>query len=339
MKIGDFFGGKVTYIISHLTVMVITVAMLTALNPAGGKAFSVYIGILYLIAGVVPLAAEFRRKREYYNLLVSCFERLDRKNLIAEIIPEPNFFEGELLYGILKESNKACLEEINRYKTMQEEYRDYIEMWVHEVKTPISSSKLIAHNRRSEATDSIAEELDSIENFIEQALYYARSNNLEKDYIIKDFCLEKPVYAAIKRNSKQLIGAGISVSAENLDVSVYSDSKWLEFILNQLIINSVKYARETKGCIKVEAKELDNRRVLILSDNGIGIPENELQRVFNKGFTGTNGRLRGKSTGMGLYICRKLCEKMGVLITAESEYGRGTSISIVFPRSSMTDII
>lgn len=339
MKIGDFLGGKVTYIISHLTVLVITVAMLTVLNPAGGKIFALYIGILYLIAAVVPLAAEFRRKREYYNLLVSSFERLDRKNLIAEILPEPDFFEGELLYGILRESNKACLEEINKYKELQEEYREYIEMWVHEIKTPISSSKLIAQNRQSEATDSIAEELDSIESYIEQALFYARSNSVEKDYIIKEISLEKPVYAALKRNSKLLIGSGVSVSAEELDVKVFSDSKWLEFILSQLIINSVKYAKEKDAYIKIEARELGNSRVLKVSDNGIGIAENELARIFDKGFTGTNGRLRGRSTGMGLYICRKLCNKMGISMYADSEPSSGTSISIVFPRSSMTDII
>ena len=126
---------------------------------------------------------------------------------------------------------------------------------------------------------------------------------------------------------------------KNLDVRVYSDTKWLEFILHQLIINSIKYSKETEARIAVSAQEKENCCVLSVSDNGLGIPENELPRIFDKGFTGTNGRLRGKSTGMGLYICRKLCDKLGHSIGAESVYGSGTTISIVFPKSSMTEIV
>ncbi|WP_368293074.1 sensor histidine kinase [Dehalobacter sp. TBBPA1] len=339
MTIRDFIKEKRAYIVCHLLVAVMTILMLAALNPAGGKAFAAVIGTIYVVGALIPLAMEFKKKYTFYHTLVSSFDRLDRKNLIAEMVSEPDFYEGALLHDILKTSNKACLEEINQYKNKHDEYREYIEMWVHEIKTPISSSKLIAQNNRSEATDSMAEELDAIENYVEQALFYARSSAVEKDYLIKETSLEKPVLAAIKKNAQQLIGTGMSVATDDLEKTVYTDTKWLEFMLHQIILNSLKYANEQDAHLKFTAAERDNRCILAVTDNGLGIPANELPRIFDKGFTGTNGRLRGKSTGMGLYICRRLCEKLGIAISAESIHGSGTTLYLVFPKSSMTDII
>lgn len=339
MKKREYLKSKSAYIICHIVVLTVTILMLVALNPAGGKEFSVMLGIIYVTGAYIPLAMEYRRKRTFYNSLVRAFEKLDRKNLLAEMLTEPDFYEGALLYNVLKDSNRACLEEINKFKNMQTEYREYIELWVHEIKTPISSSKLIAQNNRSAAADSIADELDIIENFVEQALFYARSSAVENDYMIKEFSLERVVFSALKRDSKQLIGAGISVSAHDLEATVFTDMKWLEFILHQLISNAVKYARDTEPALEIAAKQMDNCCALSVLDNGIGIAVNELPRIFEKGFTGMNGRLRGKSTGMGLYICRQLCEKLGLSISAESAEGEGTKISIVFPKSSMTDIV
>ncbi len=338
MKLKDYLKAKLPYFVCQSLVAVTTVLMLAVLLPGGAKVFSAFIGVIYVFGALAPLAVEYRKKSRFYNELMKVFDDLDRKNLAAEIISEPDFFEGALLYNVLRASNKACLEEINGFKTLQEEYREYIEMWVHEIKTPISSSKLMMQNRSGGADAGIAEELESIENYVEQVLFYARSSTLEKDYIIRKTSLEKPVFAALRRNSKLLIGAGVSVSARDLDLTVYSDTKWLEFILSQILINSAKYARETGALIEISAAETENGCLLKISDNGIGIPEGELPRIFDKGFTGTNGRKRGKSTGMGLYICKKLCGKLGVSISAASVPDGGTTIFIAFPKNSMTDI-
>lgn len=335
----DYLKEKSIYITSNLAVAALTVAMLSILMPTGGRQFSLLVGILYLSGAFIPLELEYTKKKRFYDAFVRTFENLERKNLIAEMISYPDFFEGVFLYDVIKRSNKACMEEINRYKNMQEEYREYIELWVHEIKTPIASSKLIAQNNKNEVTNSMSEELDAIENYVEQALYYARSSTVEKDYIIKEINLKTTVFAALKRDSRLLIRGNVSVTAQELDVSVYSDSKWLEFILHQLIVNAVKYSRESEAQLIISARQKENCGILTVSDNGVGIPENELPRIFDKGFTGTNGRLKGKSTGMGLYICRKLCEKLGSSISAESKPGIGTEIAIVFPKSSMTDII
>jgi signal transduction histidine kinase len=147
------------------------------------------------------------------------------------------------------------------------------------------------------------------------------------------------VFEVLKRDSRILINSTVSVSTENLDKTVFSDSKWLEFIIHQLIINAVKYSNKSQPSISIRADELMNSCVLKVTDNGMGIPENELHRIFDKGFTGTNGRIKGKSTGMGLYICKNLCEKLGISLMAESLPGSYTTISIIFPKSSMTGIV
>lgn len=339
MKISDYCKEKAVYMICHLLVISVTILMLVALNPAGGKQFSILVGVLYLTGASIPLIVEYRQKKAFYTALNTSFARLDQKNLIAEVLDPPNFYEGIQLYDILRASNKAYLEEMKRYKNMQADYREYIELWVHEIKTPISSSKLIVQNNASDAVKSIGEELDTIESYVEQALFYARSNTVENDYMIKEITLEKPVFNALKRDSALLIRQGVSISLGDLDFPVFSDAKWLEFILHQLLINAIKYAKETAATISISAEEKENCCILTVSDNGMGITENDLPRIFEKGFTGTNGRLKGKSTGMGLYISKKLCEKLGLTIGAESVYGDHTTICIVFPKSSMTNMI
>jgi signal transduction histidine kinase len=194
-------------------------------------------------------------------------------------------------------------------------------------------------NNKNEITDSMAEELDRIEAFVEQVLFYSRSNAVEKDYIIREIDLKKLCYDVLKKNSGLFIRKNIGVKAEKLDVTVLSDAKWLEFILGQILVNSIKYSRETNAVVELSTVIKENSIVLSIKDNGIGIRNAELARIFEKGFTGTNGREKGSSTGMGLYICRKLCGKLGLEIKAESKYGEGMKISIIFPKSSMMDAV
>lgn len=337
MKPLQFIKDKLVYIISHLTVMALTILIFSSFVPKGGSTLAVIIGILYFVGASVPLIFEYQQKKDFYNNLLANFDSLDRKNLIAEMIEPSSFNEGRILYDLLKGSNKAYLEEINHYKTMQDEYRKYIELWVHEVKTPIASSKLIAQNNKSHVTDSILEELDKIEGFVEQALFYSRSNTVEKDYLVKEINLQDLCYAVLRKNSKLFIQNQVAVDTDNLNYTVFCDAKWLEFILDQLVINAIKYRKKEDAKIKLSAVQQENSIILSVEDNGIGIAENELPRIFDKGFVGLNGRKTEKSTGMGLYICKKLCDKLGLSIYATSSPGCGTTVSIIFPKGSMTD--
>lgn len=250
----------------------------------------------------------------------------------------PEFMEGKILKNTLEEVDKSMAENVNRYKYILEEYKKYIELWIHEIKIPIAASKLIVENNKNEVTRSINEELDKVENYIEQALFYARSNTVEKDYYIRKSNLKEIVNESIKKNKSILIQENISINIHDMDLDVFTDNKWIVFILNQLIQNSTKYMKqEGRKEIEMYAKQGNERVILYIKDNGIGIKKGEITRVFEKGFTGTNGRiLNKKSTGIGLYLCKKLCDKLGIRIELNSVQNEGTEIRLVFPQSTFT---
>lgn len=334
----EFLKDKILYIIMILLAALLGAICVWALNPIGGLALSIFTGVLYMLGGTIPLVVEYLGKKTFYENLLGIFSSLDRKNLVSEMVVPPSFREGVILHDILKGCNKSMLEEINKYKFIQEEYAEYMELWVHEIKTPISSSKLIAQNNKNQTMDSMLEELERIEGYVEQVLFYSRSSNVEKDYIIKEINMQSLCFNALKENSKLFINNNIQVITEGLNVNVFTDAKWLDFILNQILINSVKYSNGENPTIRIYSEGLENSISLNIEDNGIGIRDNELPRIFDKGFTGTNGRSNERSTGMGLYICKRLCEKLGLGIKAHSSYKKGTRITIIFPKSSMMDI-
>ena len=199
---------------------------------------------------------------------------------------------------------------------------------------------MVIENNKNEVTKSINEELQKIENYIEQALFYARSNTVEKDYYIKKSSLKEIVNENIKKNKNVLIQEKISLNIHDLDLEVNTDTKWIGFILNQIIGNSLKYKKQNKNLeLEIYAKQGKQNVVLYIKDNGIGIKKGEITRVFEKGFTGTNGRLIGKkSTGIGLYLCKKLCDKLGIGLELDSIENKRTEVRIVFPMGTYTEI-
>ena len=197
---------------------------------------------------------------------------------------------------------------------------------------------MIIQNNKNSVTRSIGEELDRVENYIEQALFYARSNAVEKDYIITKSNLKEIVNSAILKNKTNLLNEKVILELKDLEQEVYTDSKWAIFIINQIIQNSVKYLKEQDKKIEIFAKPKNDKVILYIKDNGIGIKKGEITRVFEKGFTGENGRIIGKkSTGIGLYLCKKLCDKLGLGIELNSEKDVGTEVRIIFPKNSYTD--
>ena len=265
-------------------------------------------------------------------------QELDKKYLLPEVIDEPNFLLGEEINDVLKELSKSMHENVKHYRTEQEEYREYIEMWIHEIKTPIASSRLVIENNYNDVTRKIDYQIDRIDNFIEQVLYYTRSDEVSKDYIIKELELDSIVKKVVKKNYRDFISKKIKLEIEEIKETIYSDSKWVEFIVNQILVNSVKYTKEKEGVIKISANSQGNSVVLIIEDNGVGIIERDLDRIFEKGFTGENGRRFGKSTGIGLYLCKRLCDKLGLGLKLESKLNKGTKVRIIFPRDKVMKI-
>lgn len=299
----------------------------------------IYIAVILILVVAIAMGIEYYKKKNFYNKLKQDLEELNEKYLISEIINTPNFTEGKILKEVILETGKSMLENVNIYKNIQEDYKEYIELWIHEIKIPIATSKLIIENNKSNVTRSINEELDKIDNYTEQALYYARSNDANKDYIITKTSLKEIVNMAVLKNKTNLLNNKVTVNLqEGLDKEVYTDSKWAVFILNQIIQNSIKYAKEADKTIEIFSEEKKEKVILYIKDNGIGIKKGEIIRVFDKGFTGENGRIIGKkSTGIGLYLCKKLCDKLGIGIELNSKQNVGTEVRIVFPKNSYTN--
>lgn len=300
----------------------------------------IYTPIIIITSYLIGLIYEYNKKKKYYNYLEKMLNHLKEKYLITEVIKKPKFIEGKILYETLEQINKSMHENVNKYKYNVKDYKDYIELWIHEIKIPLATSKMIIENNKNNATRSIEEELDKLENYIDQTLYYARSNTVEKDYYIKKSNLKELVNESIKKNKTMLIQEKVEINTHDLNNIIYTDSKWIIFILNQLIQNSVKYKNKERTLeIEMFSKENKDNTILYIKDNGIGIKKNEINRVFEKGFTGTNGRLSNKkSTGIGLYLCKKLCDKIGISIELDSKENEYTIIKIIFPNSSYINL-
>lgn len=337
MRFRDYIKEKMVLIIGTILALVSVEILLLAYNIS--ILIRVYCAFIIIFILVLAILIEYKKKKDYYNELIKNMEDLKEKYLISEIIKTPNFIEGKILKDILQDTGKSMLENVNYYKNIQEDYKEYIELWIHEVKIPIAASKMIIENNKNEVTKSIDEELDKVENYTEQALFYARSNAVEKDYIISKTNLKEIVNGAILKNKTTLLNEKVSIELSNLkDEEVYTDSKWAVFIINQIIQNAIKYSKKENKKIEISSQEKNDKVILYIKDNGIGIKKGEITRVFERGFTGENGRIIGqKSTGIGLYLCKKLCDRLGLGIELNSEKDNGTEVRIIFPKNSYTN--
>ena len=255
-------------------------------------------------------------------------KQLEERYLMPEIMTIPRKADEQVFYQIMKMAEKSMLEKIGAIQNERKEYKEYIEQWIHEVKTPITAMKLLCENNHSTFTRDILAELENINQYTEQALYYARSEHTEKDYSVREINLCDIVHSAIADNKYLLRQSNMTITIDNIENIVYTDDKWVRFILNQIICNAVKYCTE-KPVLHFFVIKRNDSIILSVSDNGIGISKSDLPRIFEKGFTGQNGRTRKNATGIGLYLCKRLCDKLGIGLAAYSE-NKGTTIALSF---------
>lgn len=278
---------------------------------------------------------DYIKRRNFYHRLAQMYAELDQKTLIDQLLPDGGFLEATILKEILSGTSKYMNDEIQKYKLISKEYREYIELWIHEVKTPIASAKLILENHPTENTESLMEETEQIERYVEQALYYARSNSVEKDYMIKECSLTELTGNVVRRLRKEFIYEKIELKLKLTSDTVFTDEKWTEFILLQILGNSIKY-RSKQAVIEIFSQTEENQVILTIRDNGIGIAPASLPRIFEKGFTGETGRQYTKATGMGLYLAKKLCDKLALGLEVDSKEGEGTTVRIIFPADEIS---
>ncbi len=327
MNFWEFLFEKLNMVLVNLFAATALIVFLKLVGIQGGA-----LGLILIVWGIILIAVggrEYWSQKRKYDEIESQLEELDKKYLICELLGKPETQMEKLYTNMLRAGSKSMVEEVNEKRNALSSYKEYIEEWIHEVKTPITAIDLICKNHPTEEILQIQKELQEIERFVEQALYYARSEVVEKDYFIKEISLSEIVYPVILEYRTMLLEHRVQIVADELELCVYTDEKWIQFILKQLLSNAVKYARKDNAKIHIYSQVVDGKKYLTVEDNGIGIAQSDIGRVCEKGFTGRN-RVKKKSTGMGLYLAKRLCERLGIGLSVTSKEGVGTKVSLQF---------
>lgn len=328
MTFRDFLSDRLVRIVLQLLCMAAAGLFLRATGTQDGV-LVILLLVLLLVFCAVHLS-DFLRQRARLRELESILDGLDRKYLFAECVPAPRGLYERRLFALARRAGQAMTGAVSDAQAAQREYREYVEQWVHEVKAPITAARLICRELDGDTRRKLTAELGQIEAHAERALFYARAENPEQDCLFRQTELGKIAAQAIENHRSLLIQNGVRVELENMNCAVYTDEKWAAFILGQLLQNAARY-RGPEPVIVLSARPLGRQTQLVVHDNGIGISAHELPRVFDRGFTGSNGRGRGGSTGMGLYLSKKLAGFLDLGLVISSEEGKGTTVTLTFP--------
>lgn len=345
MKFEGYLKDRLLYIIFYIisTTLVIVVMMLDLIIKGEKLKVSnvIYAYVLSFVFLVLLITIDYMKKKKVYNVINDGLENYENLeyifNIPDNISREHNMFKNLLIKDYMLYQNT-----LEKYKKSYKTQIDFNNRWIHQMKTPISVIKLILENEKDKNIDentkksyeSIEEEMEKLSNGLEMALYTLRVNDFEQDFKVEEISILDIVRNIINENKNAFIVNSIYpkiVSDE--DIVVKTDRKWIKFIIGQIISNSIKYSK-MKECkdksIVIDIHKKDNETILSIKDNGVGIPSQDLERVFNPFFTGENGRTYSESTGMGLYLSKDICNRLGHGIDIESTEGIGTIVNIIF---------
>ena len=302
----------------------------------------VYAAVLDAMIIIITVLAGFLGYSSKVKALSNALERpVEEQAQLPEATDDV-----EILYHRLLENQSIARSESESSAAIrQSQMRDYYSMWVHQIKTPISAMKLLLEAEREELgqlicddeqsqcllsdnMDSFEDELFRIEEYVSMALQYQRVSSTENDFVLEKVSVDGVIRDTIKKYAKIMIRRHIGMNYSGTVQEVYTDGKWLAFILEQLLSNAIKYTPQ--GFVKIETAKKANLFFITIKDTGIGIKAEDLPRVFEKGYTGYNGHADKKATGIGLYLCRQMADKLGHTIRIESEIGKGTKVWIGF---------
>ena len=279
-----------------------------------------YAAGLCALPGAVCLVSGFIR---YYKRHREMLRILENVQILSGELEGGKTLAEEDLTAMVKKLKRLLDESETARRDDAKESMDYYTTWVHQIKTPISTMKMMLEGEDSEESRSLLSELFRIEQYAEMALSYIRLGEDSSDYVFREYDLDGIIRDSVRKYAPQFIRKKIGLNYGGTDVKVLTDEKWLRFVIEQVLSNSIKYTREGSVTITVTPE-----KVLKIADTGIGIAPEDVPRIFEKGFTGYNGRSDKKSTGLGLYLCKTACSRLSHKISAESEPGKGTVISI-----------
>jgi len=302
----------------------------------------VYAAVLDAILLLIIVLVGFFRYSSKVKALSNALERpVEEQAQLPEATDDV-----EILYHRLLENQSIARSESESSAAIrQSQMRDYYSMWVHQIKTPISAMKLLLEAEREELgqlicddeqsqcllsdnMDSFEDELFRIEEYVSMTLQYQRVSSTENDFVLEKVSVDGVIRDTIKKYAKIMIRRHIGINYSGTGQEVYTDGKWLAFMLEQILSNAIKYTPQ--GGVTIETAEEKDRFFITIKDTGIGIKAEDLPRVFEKGYTGYNGHADKKATGIGLYLCRQMADKLGHTIRMESEIGKGTKVWIGF---------
>ena len=238
-------------------------------------------------------------------------------------LPSPESRLEEMYQSLLKEQALLRLKEKNEQTRRMKEREDYYTLWMHQIKTPLSAMHLLLQSGDALGTGQLEEELFKTERYAEMALHYLRLESLSDDFELRTYDLYGLVKKAVKKYALLFIHKKITLAMEPFQVQVLTDEKWFQVLLEQILSNAVKYTQQ--GTVRIDVQEGPR---LTISDSGVGIPKEDLPRVFDRGYTGHNGRADQRATGIGLYLAREVAQKLGHRLSIRSQVGKGTEVSI-----------
>ena len=274
-----------------------------------------YAFLICFVARAVCVLIGFLKFRKQHQLLRKIYDALP---LMIEEIPEPDTLTERDLFDIILKLSDINQHNLNTMRNLQRDNMEYFTVWVHQIKTPISAMQMILQDEDTESNRELSAELFRIEQYAEMALHFIRLDSSSNDFVIRRYDLDQIIRQAVRRYAPLLIRRKIHLVYSPVNAAVLTDEKWLLFILEQLLSNAVKYTYS--GTVEICYYD----EMLTVSDTGIGIPAEDLPRIFEKGYTGLSGRTNQKSTGLGLYLCKKVCDKLGHQIFVKSQPGKGS---------------
>lgn len=303
------------------------------LSPDMAVNFSI-IGYLVLLQGLfllLFLTIDYSLKKRWWQSLDVSEHPESLENYLSEATFAEEKIVQDYINGLVIEHQQVIQQAINN----QQDQKDYIDSWVHEIKVPLAAVNLILQSIEDDIPEKkyylVENELSKIDEYVEQVLYYARLDSFSRDYLIQEYSLKEIVQSVIRTQGNYFIQKNLHFSIEGNDQTVLTDAKWVAFIFKQLVSNAIKYTA-TGGEIEVTISRTKEGAWLMLKDSGIGIPKEDQRRIFDKGFTGENGRISEQhSTGLGLYLAKSLADKLGHQLTVGSVEGEGTTMKLLFP--------
>ena len=270
-----------------------------------------FIGLIYVCINFI----------NYYKKHIQLYKLQNEISISLENLPSPKTLMEEDYTNLILNLNNEYKTYISKSDIAKSDMIDYYTMWVHQIKTPISALKLLIQTSESEISSDLSSELFKIEQYVEMVLSYIRLGSNKNDFVLKEYDLDNIIRQAVRKYAPLFIRKKISLDFQPTNYKVLTDEKWLVFVIEQLLSNAIKYTN--KG--KISIYSLENKK-LVIEDTGIGISKEDIPRIFDKGFTGYNGRTDKKATGLGLYLCKNILDKLSHKIYIESEVGVKTKV-------------